>query len=226
MQDKQRLVQEMTVKKLAVMFVDIVSYTRTTAGITREQMHRLHAAFDALCLQVFASSGGRVVKKMGDAFLVTFLSPVSAVRCGAELQRVFQRYNTQPGIRQPLQIRVAIHAGEVVHREADIYGETVNTASRIEGVAGPADVVFTEPVRAELSRDEFSWISLGKHRFKGLSQKVALYRLVTRRDSARVRQVQTSRLFWAVLIILFIGVLGVLLVRYLLQNPDVILPYL
>jgi adenylate cyclase len=226
MHNHQRLLQEMQVRELAVMFVDIVGYTSTTANLTREDLHRLHTAFDALCLPVFASSGGRVVKKIGDAFLVTFLTPVSAVRCGAELQAVFQRYNNQSHIRVPLQIRVAIHAGEVVHRHEDIYGDTVNATSRIESAAAGGHVVFSDAVKQTLSSDEFTWVSLGRHRFKGLNKPIAIYRLVTRRDVARVRRVQSVRLFWAILLILLFGTLAVLLVRFLLLNPDAILPYL
>ena len=157
---------------LTVMFVDIVSYTQTTTNLDRESFNKLHDIFDSISLPIFKEHSGKVIKKIGDAFLVTFKSATCAVLCGKKLQEDFFKYNKEKKLKNPLQIRVAIHAGEVLHRNGDIYGDTVNTTSRIESITKAGDVVFSESVYNAMNKNEFSYLHLGLKNFKGLNIRV------------------------------------------------------
>ena len=74
----------------------------------------MHDTFDSICLTTFEEFGGNVVKKMGDAFLITFKSPTNALNCGVELQKTFNKYNLEEKPKNKLKIKVAIHSGEVL----------------------------------------------------------------------------------------------------------------
>ncbi|HSU73272.1 MAG TPA: adenylate/guanylate cyclase domain-containing protein [Candidatus Binatia bacterium] len=182
---------------LTVMFIDMVGYTRTTSRLSREEVHQLITDFDQACIPIFHHFHGFVLKKIGDAFLVTFRSATDAVLCGIELQKAFAK--------QPVQIRVAIHTGEVVHRDNDIYGDTVNTAARIEGVAEAGQIMFSETVFHAMNKNEIQYVHVGVKRLKGLKHPVRLFRVLTKEDVKRRRRASLKGkvrgfLFWLVLI--------------------------
>jgi len=160
---------------LTVMFIDIVGYTSTTARLTREEFSSLHDVFDNIALPIFKVHGGRVIKKIGDAFLVTFKSPTNAVLCGKDLQNSFESYSKNT--HKPLRIRVAIHTGEILIKHGDIYGDAVNTAARIETIARPGDIVMSEQTYASMNQNEVEVINLGHKKFKGLKHPIRLLRV-------------------------------------------------
>ena len=162
---------------LTIMFVDLVGYTKTTGKLKREDISGLHDVFDTICASVFDKYEGTVVKKMGDAFLVTFKSPTNALLGGVELQKDFKRYNQHYKLKTPLQIRVALHSGEVVIRDGDVYGDAVNTTSRIEGIVKAGDVVFSEAVYNNMNKNEIPFLFVGEKKFKGVRRPVKIFKI-------------------------------------------------
>ena len=162
---------------LTIMFVDLVGYTKTSAKLKREDISGLHDVFDTICAGVFDKYEGNVVKKMGDAFLVTFKSPTNALLAGVELQNDFKRYNTHYKLKNPLKIRVALHSGEVVIRDGDVYGDAVNTTSRIEGIVKAGDVIFSEAVYNNMNKNEIPFIFVGEKKFKGVRRLVKIFKI-------------------------------------------------
>jgi len=201
-----------------VMFVDLVEYTRTTALLTRERFDELLNVFEALPKPIFEKFGGIVVKKLGDAFMVTFKSPTDAVLCGIALQNAFRRYNVRNRLRNPLRIRVAIHTGEVMHRGGDIYGDTVNTAARIESVAEAGQVVFSEAVFSAMNKNEIPCIPLGYEKLKGVRYPVRLFRVWTRNDEKLRRQRALRRFLQQLVMLGIVVILLVLLIRFVWLN--------
>ena len=171
------------------MFVDLVEYTQRTTQLKREEFNRLHDTFDRLTKPVLHQHQGTIIKKIGDAFLVTFESPTNAVLCGMKLQERFEEYNEQQHKQQeenekkPLQIRVALDSGEVLIRDNDVYGDPVNIAARVEGITEPGEVYFTEAVYRSINKNEISAIDLGSHELKGVSEPVNIYRVRWHRDA-------------------------------------------
>ncbi len=171
---------------LTVMFIDIVGYTSTTARLTREEFSALHDLFDNIALPIFKVHGGKVIKKIGDAFLVTFKSPTNAVICGKELQNAFESYSKHS--QKPLRIRVAIHTGEILIKHGDIYGDAVNTAARIETIARPGDIVLSEQTYSAMNQNEVEVINLGQKQFKGLKHPIRLFRVKSSWDEVLRRR--------------------------------------
>ncbi len=198
---------------LTVMFVDIVSYTKTTTNLDRENFNKLHDTFDYICTKNFNQYSGKIIKKIGDAFLVTFKSATCAVLCGDELQKDFREYNKPKKLKNHLEIRVAIHAGEVLHRNGDIYGDTVNTTSRIESITKAGDVVFSESVYNAMNKNEFSYIHLGLKKFKGLKRPLRIFRVFTKRDEILKRRKKIKR-FWKKIKDLIILIIFLLMIYF------------
>lgn len=200
---------------LTVMFIDMVGYTSTTSKLSREEVAQLITDFDQVCVPVIHHFHGFVLKKIGDAFLITFRSATDAILCGIELQKSFSK--------QPVQIRVAIHTGEVVHKENDIYGDTVNTAARIEGVAEAGDIMFSETVFHAMNKNEIQYVHVGLKRLKGLKHPVRLFRVLTKEDIKKRRRNAFSSKMKGVIIWLLVVALAAAF-AYLFINGQLPVP--
>ncbi len=223
--------QELASKKMkseviTVMFVDMVGYTKKTAQMSRNQFTDLLNVFDNLSLPVLQKYDGRVIKKIGDAFLVVFQSPTDAILCGIELQKTFHRYSEQRRLRIPLQIRVAVHTGEVIHRQNDVYGDAVNAAARIEGIAKAGQVVFSEPVFSVMNKNEVPFTHLGLHRLKGLKYPIRLFRVMTYQDVVNRRWAAIKRFIKKIIALGIVATLVYFLIRYLWTSTNIFLPFL
>jgi class 3 adenylate cyclase len=201
-----------------VMFVDLVEYTRTTTGLTREHIDQLLNAFETLPMPVLERYGGTIVKKIGDALLITFKSPTDAVLCGIALQHTFKRYNVTNRLRHPLRIRVAIHSGEVLKRDNDVFGDAVNTASRIESLSKPGQVVFSDAVFSAMNKNEVPFVQLGWQQLRGVKYPIRLFRVKTREDEVtQRRQMIKGYIRRIIAIIIVVGLLA-LIGHYLWLN--------
>ncbi len=198
---------------LTIMFIDIAGYTKTTARLGRDSLNTLHETFDNLVLPVFQKYNGTVIKKIGDAFLITFKSSTDAIWCGIQLQKAFFEHNK--AAKSKINIRVALHTGEVLHRKNDIYGDAVNAAARIEGVADAGQIVFSESVFLSMNKNEIPFTFLGSRNLKGLKYPIKLFRVKGRYDDIGKFKKKVKRkisnlfgaLIWMVIIIVLIGLL-------------------
>lgn len=115
-------------------------------------------------------SNGNVLKELGDGILLSFDSALDAVNCTASLQQSIKKNIPT------LKLRIGIHLGDVVVEENDVFGEGVNVAARIQHSATPGGIVITEDMWKQLkNHPDFSFVSLGARRLKGLSTAVKLF---------------------------------------------------
>ncbi len=162
----------------AIMFTDIVGYSALSqkdealALELLEEHRRLLRPF-------FAKYKGKEIKTIGDAFLVDFSSAVEAVKCALEIQKKLQKESALLPADKKIQIRIGIHIGDIVHREGDIYGDGVNIASRINPIAEPGGICFTDQVFAQI-RNKIGTpiVNLGKHELKNIETPLDIYKLV------------------------------------------------
>ena len=125
--------------RLAVAFTDLEGFTRFTATEGDEAASRLLAEHYKMVGPVVRSRGGRVVKRLGDGFLLTFPEPEAAALACLELVAL------QPA---PLRLRAGIHVGEVMVLPEDVVGHVVNVAARVAECAEGGEVLATGDVRA------------------------------------------------------------------------------
>lgn len=214
---------------LTVMFIDIVGYTKTTSNLNRDMFNEMHDAFDSLSLPMFQKYSGNVLKKMGDAFLITFKSPTDAVLCGMELQDAFDRYNASHKAKYPLKIRVAIHTGEVLLRGGDVYGDAVNITSRLENVAGPGEIVFSEALFMAMNKNEVPYVHLGVKKLRGTKYPVRVFRvkghydkILRRKKIVKQRMRRVKRFFLMMTLFMFLGIMIALALWYVWVNTDLL----
>lgn len=162
-------------ENLAIMFTDIVGFTAKTSRQSREENAQMLAQHDKLMLPVLRTFGGRKVKSIGDALLVTFKSPTDSVLCGMTLQDQLARYNQDLPEDQQIIIRVAINIGEVRIERGDVFGEPVNIAARVEGETPAGEVWFTEAVYLAMNKSEIPTTEIGKRPLRGIPEPVRLY---------------------------------------------------
>lgn len=165
---------------LTIMFVDMVGFTERTAQQSRSQNTAMLRALHRALLPVVAQFGGRHVKSIGDALLVTFHSPTDGVHCGMALHDALAELNQKRDPREHLKIRVAVNVGEVRTERRDIFGEAVNVAARVEGLTPPDEVYFTEAVYLAMNKAEVQCEPIGARELKGIPEPVKLYRVPPR----------------------------------------------
>jgi class 3 adenylate cyclase len=160
---------------LAIVFTDIQGFTERTSRQTLEENQRLLLVHHQLLAPLFKAFGGRIVKSIGDAFLVTFESPTQAVLCGMAIQdRLWQHNRTAPESER-LDVRVAINVGEVRVEPNDVFGEPVNIASRVEALTAAGEVYFTEAVYLAMNKAEVPSQEVGVFELKGIPGKIRVF---------------------------------------------------
>lgn len=164
-------------ENLTIMFTDMVGYTERTARQSRAQNKAMLRQHDQLLLPLVARFGGRRVKSIGDALLITFRSPTDAVRCGMALVDALAEFNSGRPEAEQIHIRVAINAGEVRVEGRDVFGEAVNVAARVENVTPQDSIYFTESVYLAMNKAEVSSEAVGVQQLRGVPEPVRLFRV-------------------------------------------------
>ncbi|HET6343613.1 MAG TPA: adenylate/guanylate cyclase domain-containing protein, partial [Myxococcota bacterium] len=120
---------------------------------------------------------GRVIKSIGDAYMIVFRSPTEAVKCAAAVQDRLHQHNATSSADQAIHIRIAMNIGEVrVHRN-DVFGEPVNIAARIESVTPADEIYLSKAVYLTMNRSDVPTEVVGDYELKGLPEPVTVYRV-------------------------------------------------
>ncbi|MBZ4331732.1 adenylate/guanylate cyclase domain-containing protein [Corallococcus sp. AS-1-12] len=167
----------MKTANLAIVFTDIKGFTERTSRQTLEENQRLLQVHEALLAPLFKAFGGRIIKSIGDAFLVTFESPTQAVLSGIAIQDRLWHHNRQLLEDEQIHVRVAVNVGEVRVEANDIFGEPVNIAARVEGITEADEVFFTEAVYLSMNKAEVPSQEVGAFELKGIPGKIRVFRV-------------------------------------------------
>jgi len=160
----------------AILAADVAGYSRLM-GADEEGTHaRLQAHLRELVDPKIEEHRGRIVKNTGDGFLAEFPSVVDAVRCAVEVQRgMGDREPDVPEDRQ-IRFRIGVNLGDVIVEEHDIFGDGVNVAARLEGLAQPGGICISRMVRDNV-RDklDYTFEDLGEQRVKNIARPMRVY---------------------------------------------------
>jgi class 3 adenylate cyclase/tetratricopeptide (TPR) repeat protein len=161
---------------VTVMLTDMVGFTTLTEQNEAAAL-RLVEEEENLVRPLLRQFGGREVKTIGDAFLVEFESALEATQCAIELQRGLSERNRRT-TSPKLELRIGIHAGDVVQRDEDIYGDTVNIVSRITPTAETGGICVSGPVYEQVrNKIDFSFQPLESRQLKHIDLPVSLFRI-------------------------------------------------
>jgi TolB-like protein/class 3 adenylate cyclase/Tfp pilus assembly protein PilF len=159
----------------AILLADVVGYSRLM-NLDEAGTHiKVNKYTKDLIEPKISEHDGRLIRTMGDGFLVEFDSAAEAVACGLEIQEGL-RSDHAGGDRQ-IWLRIGINTGDVIADDRDIYGHSVNIAARLEGLAEPGEVYVTRAVRDQLEgQSGLSFEDRGERRVKNIKTPIQVYR--------------------------------------------------
>ncbi len=172
-------------KLAAILSADVVGYSRHMGVDEAGTLARLNALRRELIDPIIAAHSGRIVKLMGDGALVEFASAVNAVSCAVEVQKGLRKREAGSSEADPMRFRIGVHVGDIIIEGADILGDGVNIAARIEGVAEPGGIAISEDAwRQVQGKVPVNFIDLGMQNLKNIAKPVRVYRLDGREEAA------------------------------------------
>ncbi|MBV8337900.1 MAG: adenylate/guanylate cyclase domain-containing protein [Alphaproteobacteria bacterium] len=162
----------------AILAANVAGYARLMGADEEGTHERLQTHLRELVNPKIAEHRGRIVKNTGDGFLVEFASVVDAVRCAAEIQRGMAEREPEVPENRQIGFRIGINLGDVIVEEHDIFGDGVNVAARLEGLAEPGGICVSRVVRDQVrDRLDFAFEDLGEQNVKNISRPVRVYAL-------------------------------------------------
>jgi type VI secretion system protein ImpH len=170
----------------AILAADIAGYSRLMGDDEEGTLRRVKAILAGLVEPKIAAHRGRLVKTTGDGLLIEFGSVVDALRCASEMQaEMAERDASDPPDRR-IQFRIGIHQGDIVFDNNDIFGNGVNIAARLEGIADPGGICVSARVQEDAAgRIELSFEDIGEQALKNIARPVRAYRVRPIRDPPR-----------------------------------------
>ena len=162
----------------AILAADVVGYSRLMGEDEAGTLAALKAHRGALIDPKIAEHNGRIVKLMGDGALVEFASVVDAVQCAVEIQRAMAARNDGVPDAQRIVFRIGINLGDVIVEGDDIYGDGVNVAARLEGLAEPGGICISDIVHQSVkAKLDFVFEDLGPQTVKNIAEPVHAFRI-------------------------------------------------
>jgi len=174
----------------AILAADVVGYSRLmevdeTGTLARLKTHRLELIDPAI-----EKNKGRIIKTTGDGMLVEFQSVNDAVECAAEIQRRMARRNADVSAARSIQFRIGINVGDVIVENADIFGDGVNVAARLEALAEPGGIYVSQAVRDQVGdRLSVDFEDLGEHSVKNISRSIRVFRVLLGKEESTAAEV-------------------------------------
>ena len=169
----------------AILSADVVGYSRLMGIDEAGTLARLRELRRDLIDPEIAAYSGRIVKLMGDGVLVEFGSAVDAVACAIQIQKHVRDYDAGGGAADAIQFRVGINVGDIIIEGDDIFGDGVNIAARIEGIAAPGGIALSEDAwRQVQGKVAARFVDRGEHSLKNIDRPVRVYRVELDGDGA------------------------------------------
>ena len=162
----------------AILAADVAGYSRLT-GLDEEATHvQLQDHLRSLVDPKIAEHRGRVVKNTGDGLLAEFNSVVDAVRCAVDVQRGMAERNAHVPHEKRIEFRIGINVGDIIIDGGDIFGDGVNVAARLEGIAEPGGICISGAAYEQV-RDKvpFAFADRGEQTVKNIAHPVHVYAL-------------------------------------------------
>ena len=163
----------------AILAADVAGYSRLM-GADEEGTHaRLKELRAALIDPRIAESRGRIVKTTGDGLLVEFASVVDAVHCAAEIQRSLAVETAKVNKDRRIEFRIGINLGDVIFDGDDIFGDGVNIAARLEGIADPGGICISDDAYRQVrGKLDIAFEDRGDQHLKNIAHPVRVYAAV------------------------------------------------
>ena len=161
----------------AILAADIAGYSRLMGQDEAATVRDLKG-HQAVILPLVGQHGGRVIDTAGDGILAEFPSVIGATECAVEIQSAIGRRNQDVPEHRQMRFRIGINLGDVIHDETRIYGDGINVAARLEGLADAGGVLVSQAVHDQVrDRLQLEFEDLGERELKNIARPVRVYRL-------------------------------------------------
>jgi adenylate cyclase len=162
---------------VAVLAADVAGYSRLMGLDEERTLAQLKTLRKTLVDPTIAAYRGRIVKTTGDGMLVEFASAVDAARCAVDIQQAMTKQNTvvPPDLR--IEFRIGIHVGDIIIDDNDIFGDGVNIAARLEGIAEPGGVCISDDAHRQIrGKVDISFDDIGEQALKNIAEPMRAWR--------------------------------------------------
>jgi TolB-like protein/class 3 adenylate cyclase len=161
----------------AILAADVAGYSRLIEADEERTLGRLKTLRAEVIDPKIAGNRGRIVKTTGDGLLIEFASVVDAVRCAAELQAAMAESNVVLPPECRISFRIGINMGDIVE-DGDIFGDGVNVAARLEGLAEPGGICVSARVQEDAAgKLDLTFEDIGEQTLKNIMRPVRVYRV-------------------------------------------------
>jgi adenylate cyclase len=161
----------------AVLAADVAEYSRLMEADEEGTLSRMNSHRREFLEPKIVEHRGRIVKRTGDGALVEFGSAVDAVRCAIEVQRGMSERNVSIPADKHIELRIGVHVGDIIIEYGDIFGDGVNIAARLEGIAQPGGICISDDTYRQVrGKVDATFEDLGEQQLKNITQKVRAYR--------------------------------------------------
>ena len=186
--------QEGQRKLAAILAADVAGYSKLMADDERATIASLKVA-RAVFRERIEAHAGRLIDTTGDSVLAEFRSPVEAVECAVEIQRQLKTINEPAPDHRQMHFRIGVNLGDVIE-EADgtIYGDGVNVAARLEGLAEPGGIMLADVARQTVEgKLDVGLADAGEHEVKNIAKPVRAWRVLLDGEEAGAPVAKTFR---------------------------------
>ena len=180
----------MTIERLdrrlsAILAADVAGYSRLMGLDEEGTLAQLKDHRARLINPKVAEHRGRIVKTTGDGMLAEFASAVEATRCAVDIQLAMASVNLNIAAPKRVELRIGIHVGDIISDEGDIFGDGVNIAARLEGIADPGGICVSARVQEDAEgRLDVVFKDGGQQQLKNIARPVRVYRILIGRPEA------------------------------------------
>jgi adenylate cyclase len=162
----------------AILASDVAGYSRLIGADEEGTLNRLRSIRANVIDPKISEHHGRIVKTTGDGLLVEFSSVVDALRCATEWQRDMAEGNSGIATEERIEFRIGVHQGDIVVEDDDIFGDGVNVAARLEGLADPGGICVSARVQEDVAgRLDLTFDDIGEQSLKNIARPVRIYRV-------------------------------------------------
>ena len=173
----------------AILAADVAGYSRLIGANEGDTLTRIKAIRAELLDPTITAHNGRLVKTTGDGLLVEFGSVVDALHCATAVQAGMAQRNLTTPADKRIEFRIGINVGDIVVEDGDIFGDGVNVAARLEGLAEPGGICVSARVQEDAAgKLELSFEDMGEQALKNIARPMRAYRIATGPVSAATKE--------------------------------------
>jgi adenylate cyclase len=176
---------------VAILAADVAGYSRLMGADEEGTLTHLMALRRTLVEPAIAAHRGRIVKTTGDGMLVEFASAVDAMRCAVKAQRDMAERNANVPEGSRIEFRIGVHVGDIIIDDNDIFGDGVNIAARLEGIAEPGGVCISDDAYRQIrGKVDTAFDDMGSQILKNIAEPMRAWRLRIDANSSTAESVR------------------------------------